>query len=277
MEQISKATFAISLALACCLAACQGPLTQAERSARDAALARATKGKELFQEKCRTQAGEHIFRTVNDVQGIVLLKVRPERTDSELADQMWPGAAFARESSGDWYINSFLGYEYAPVDSRTNTPIALTAQNRGYIAIDRRPGGRPGYRYVDVVDKVNDGRTRYTLTERPRATSKVGSVDVVLQRSAVTGPAPRYGVTFEDYVIPEERSLGVASSKVRVLDLETNEVLGELVRYAWSPSGPSPTNPTPWLTAFRCPDHAIGTGEATRKFVDQVLIPSAGG
>ena len=85
---------------------------------------------------------------------------------------------------------------------------------------------------------------------------------------------PRFGVTYEDHVIPEERYLGVASSTVRVLDLETKEVLGEMIRYAWSPGAPSRVNPSPWLTAYRCPDHAVGTGSATRKFVDQILIPA---
>jgi hypothetical protein len=77
-------------------------------------------------------------------------------------------------------------------------------------------------------------------------------------------------------VIPEERRLGLASSTVKVLDLKTGEVLGEMLRYAWSPGAPSPANPTPWLTAYRCPDHARGTNAATRKFVDQILIPKKG-
>jgi hypothetical protein len=58
-----------------------------------------------------------------------------------------------------------------------------------------------------------------------------------------------------------------------VLDLKTNVVLGEMTRYAWSPGRPSGVNPSPWLTAYRCPDQAW-TGADTRKFVDQVLIPA---
>ena len=272
MKQISKATFAISVALACCLAACQGPSTQAERSAHDAAVARGTKGKQLFEEKCRTVAGAKIYRTVRNVSGIALLKVRPERGDQELSDQMWPGAAFARESTGDWYIKSFLGFEYAPGNGLTGEPGVITDTRRGYIAADRRPGGRPGYQYVDVMEKTSGARHRYTLVQKPRPSSSIGSTDIVLEKSTATGSMTRYGVTFEDHVIPQERSLGVASSTVRVIDLQTGEVLGELVRYAWS-TGPSPVNPVPWLTAYRCPDEAVGTNAATRKFVDRVLVP----
>ena len=98
----------------------------------------------------------------------------------------------------------------------------------------------------------------------------------MLQESVAVGPSPRYGVTFEDLGIPEERYLGVAGSKVRVIDLRTQEVLGELVRYVWSPGGPSSANPTPWLTAYSCPDQAIGANAVTRKFVDQILVPKQG-
>ena len=96
-----------------------------------------------------------------------------------------------------------------------------------------------------------------------------------LDKVPATDPVPRYGVTFEDHVIPEDRALGIASSTVKVLDLRTSEVLGELIRYAWSP-GLSAANPSPWLSAYKCPMHPVGSSAATRKFVDQVLIPKKG-
>jgi hypothetical protein len=81
-------------------------------------------------------------------------------------------------------------------------------------------------------------------------------------------------VTFEDHVIPEERVMGIASSTVKVIDLETKEVMGEMIRFAMGGNvKPSANYPTPWLNAWRCPDHAVGTSAATRKFVDQILIP----
>ena len=289
MNQMSKATVAVSLALACCLAACQGPLTQAERSAREAAVARATKGRALFEEKCRTVAGEKIYRTVRNVEGITLLRIRPVRGDRELSDLMWPGAAFAREASGDEYIVTFLGYEHS--SSPEGKPV--NSQYRGYIGTDYQPNNAsnlPGYRFVDVVNAADGRRYRYTGSQEV-----VGKKDITapgvkaalqanpnydlnvygyrLRTQPVTGGSPRYAVTFEDHVIAAERAVGVASSTITVIDLETRELLGELTRYAWTPTPSSPINPTPWLTAYRCPDHAVGTGAATRKFVDQILVP----
>lgn len=246
--------------------------------------------KARFEEKCRTEAGEKIYRTVKDVEGLVLMKVRPRASDREWSDLMWPGAAFAIEAREDDYINTFLGYEYAPGDGQTGKPIPITATSRGYINTDQRSEGLPGYRYVDVIDAKDGKRYRYTGFEKVVGKKDVTAPNVKLELQAdpnydlnvyrwtldrVPAPAvsPRYGVTYEDHVIPEDRALGIASSTVKVIDLQTQEVLGELTRYAWTMGGASRANPSPWLTAYKCPGHAVGSDAATRKFVDQILIP----
>lgn len=252
---------------------------------------RAKAGKALWEEKCRTVAGEKIYRKVENVEGLVLLKVRPQAGDREWTDPMWPGAAFAREATADHYITIFLGYEYAAGEPN-GEPGVVNPKSRGYIVTDRRSGSLPGYRYVDVVDDKDGKRYRYTGSEKvvggkdtnapgvQMALKKNPNYDLnvyrwTLDKVLAPDPAPRYGITYEDHVIAEDRALGVASSTVKVLDLRTKEVLGEMVRYAWTP-GASTTNPSPWLSAYRCPDHAVGTEAATRKFVDQILVPKKG-
>lgn len=233
-------------------------------------------GKALWEEKCRTVAGEKIYRRVENVEGLLLMKVRPQAGEREWSDQMWPGAAFALEATGEGYIKTFLGYEHASNPEGRNDPV--TPSNRGYVNTDRRPGGLPGYRWVEVIDEKDVKRYRYAgRYDEPWKTDSSYSKSYVrfnLDRTLSTLPSPRYGVTYEDHVIPEERALGVASSTIKVLDLKTNEVMGEMTRYAWSPGTPSRPNPSPWLTAYKCPGHAVGAGAATRKFVDQILIPA---
>lgn len=262
----------------------QVPPTKAEQ-----ALARAKAGQALWEEKCRTVVGEKIYKVVPDVEGVVLLKLRPQASSREWADPNWPGAAFARENMGDGYIKTFLGYEAAFAFGGVPRPI--TKEYRGSINTSDKLGPKkyPGYRYVDVIDAQDGQHYRYSgsvkVVGRKDTTAKgvqmalardpnydLNIYSWTLDRIPAPDPAPRYGVTFEDHVIPEERALGVASSTVRVIDLETGEVLGEMLRYAWSTPANS-ANPSPWLTAHRCPDHAVGTDAATRKFVDQVLIP----
>jgi hypothetical protein len=69
---------------------------------------------------------------------------------------------------------------------------------------------------------------------------------------------PRYAVTFEDHVIPEERALWVASSTIKVLDLKTNEVLGEMTRYAISYIH-APHHSMPWLNHSYARLHLISS------------------
>lgn len=251
-------------------------VSQAGTVERAATKARMTDGKALWEEKCRSVAGEKIYRKVEKVEGLLLMKVRPQVGEREWSDRMWPGAAFALEATGEDYIKTFLGYEYASNPEGRNDPV--TPNNRGYVNTDRRPGGLPGYRWAEVIDEKDGQRYRYSgRYDEPWKTDSAYSKSYVrfnLDRTPSTHPSPRYGVTYEDHVIPEERALGIASSTIKVLDLKTKEVMGEMTRYAWSPGTPSRANPSPWLTAYKCPGHAVGAGAATRKFVDQILIPA---
>lgn len=150
-------------------------------------------------------------------------------------------------------------------------------------------GSRNGYRFIDFIDE-NDQK----IYRVKRIIEIVGKKDAsayniqirlkenpnydlniyrdTLSKTLSTGPLPRYGVTYEDHVIPEERAIGVASSTVKIIDLENNEVLGEIIRYAYRPHG---VNFTDWLHLNTCPRYHVHNDSFTRKFVDQVLIPKA--
>lgn len=258
-----------------------------QSDAEKAARARYAEGKALFDERCQNVAGIKIYKTVGDVEGIVLLKLRPVAGDREWADPMWPGAAFAVESTGESYINTLLWFETPAGNPKDSKPEPITAENRGFL--QPTPSDHPGYRYVDVVDEGTGKRERYSGAMRVDGKKDITAPNVQnnlrlnpnydlniyrwkLEHQPAPAEGPRYGVTFEDYVIPEERALGLASSTVRVLDLKTNEVLGEMTVYAWTPGKPSAANPSPWLTAYRC-GAGFGRSNVTRLFVDQVLQP----
>lgn len=231
-------------------------------------------GRALFDERCKTLAGEKIYRTVEDVEGIVLLKVRPKRSDADLSSRDWAGAAFAREWTEKGYIQTFLWYENASL--LNGVPLPISPDRRGYLST--APSNLPGYRYVDVADEKNGEVWRYSLVLKPRPASTIGWVDAVLERQRAPSDRPRYGVTYEDHVIPEERALGLSSSTVKVLDLKTQEVLGEMTMYAWTPGvlnmGPrGPASAVPWLSAYTCGNRSNTAGTKTRLFVDQVLKP----
>lgn len=272
------------------LAACQttSPPAQAQQPGTLSIQERVQRGKALFDEKCKTVAGEKIYKTVPDVEGVLLLKVRPQAGEREWADKMWPGAAFALEATNEEFITTFLGWEQS---SLSDSPV--TPRYRGYIntkIAPDNPSNLPGYRYVEVLDEKDGKRYRITGSQKivgrkdttakgvQMAMEKDPAYDLniyrwTLDKTPASDPAPRYAVTYEDHVVPEERTLWLASSTIKVIDRLTNEVVGEMTRYAWSAGAPSSANPSPWLTAYKCPGHAVGAEAATRKFVDQILLP----
>ena len=220
----------------------------------------------MYNERCATKAGYKINKVVEDVDGI-LLKVRHRTND---ADQMAPGAAFALEAWDEGYISTFLSYR------RPSTQ----ADNSYMVSTTKNPGAIPGFSYVDVIDEKDGLRYRHAARwedswEDTWEKSKVyvnGGARVFFGRVPSSEPSPRYAVTFEDHVIPEERQYGIASSTVKVIDTQTNEVIGDMVRYAYYPGTFERGNPSPWLRANKCPGVLFGSGNATRQFVDHVLV-----
>lgn len=227
-------------------------------------MANVKKAEALFKERCATVAGEKIYKTVENVEGILLLRVRPERGDKEWRNPMWPGAAFASEFAGSGYIMSFLPYRAASA----------------------------GYRWVDAIDEKDGRRYRYTGSNKAIRKQDITAYNVqlamrkdpsydlnvyqwTLDKSPAPRDLPRYAVTYEDHVISEERDVWIASGTIKVIDLKTQDVLGELTRYAISHVHTSSgINPAPWLTSSICPMVDGDYTKSTRIFTHKVLIPA---
>ena len=234
----------------------------------------------LFEDRCKNVAGHKIYRQIDNVEGILLLKVRPRQSENEWRDKNYPGAAFAREAPGDEYITSFLAYEHSWSSDGKVSPTF-----RGYISTgfsSGNPVNLRGYRFVDVIDPKDGVRYRYTgRWEEPWQYDKTylkGYIKFFLDKHPAKESSPRYGVTYEDHVIPQERALGLASSTVKVLDLQTNEALGEFTSYSKGGGfGQVSAQNNPWLSAYTCGAQPHSSAHyLTRQFVDQVLRPKQG-
>lgn len=217
------------------------------------------KAEALYAERCATVAGEKIYKTVDNVEGILLMNVPSTGGERAWFERNWPGAAFAHERSARLLevIDTFLWYQHRSPD--------------GHTSLDTGVSPWPGYRYVDVIGDTGRDRDRYTLVRKPRATSKIGWIDTLTEKNPTTAAMPRYGIQFDDRVIAEERALWVASGVVKVIDLSNNEVLGELTRYAIAYSRPVPGASPPWLGIRACGGQ--GSDHVARNFVQKVLIP----
>ena len=103
-------------------------------------------------------------------------------------------------------------------------------------------------------------------------------MDYVLDRVPAPDPAPRYGVTYDDLSTREDRDYWIAGSSLRVIDLETHEVMAERIGYMMDRGqGSTGGGRAPWLHATRhaCPAFPGSRGSQsyqTLDFVEKVLI-----
>ena len=266
------------------LTACSGHLAETSNS-RDPK-ARLARAEAIFQERCKT-AGEKIYRTIDNVEGIFLVKLRPTRN---LSDQFALDDPYGRDLAGDGYIESFLRGSYQ-------------ANTRGTPAPGSPP--RTGYLYVEAIDPADGKRYRYTGSVKSVGQKDSGAPNVqielkrnpsydlniyayVLDRFHVTSSAPRFGVTYDDISTREEREYWIAGSSLKVIDLQTNEVMAERIGYMMDRGqGNTSGGRSPWLMAadIACPAFhrnpripLVGPafaaqGHQTQDFVEKVLNP----
>lgn len=238
-----------------------------QREAVEAARARSQTAEALFQEHCKS-AGEKIYKTVENVDGILLMKIRPEKAN--LSDQFALTDPYGDDLGGDGYIMNFLrGYTKRPDPPLPTAPPRL------------------GYLYVDAIDPKDGQRYRYTgRIEEPWQYDKSylkGYTRFVLDKISASGPAPRYGVTYDDLSTRQDREYWIAGSSLKVIDLQTNEVIAERIGYMMDRGqGSSGTGGarSPWLAAadHACPSFGAqhgftGQRRQTEEFVAKVLKP----
>lgn len=251
------------LVLSQLLTACSAP--------RAANVERNRKADELFKFRCQS-AGEKITRTVKDVDGILLLKVRS--TEINYSNQFRMDDPYGRDLGGEGYITSFLKAKHE-------------LQRRYRVLRNNSPTSRPddqvGYSYVETVEPEGGQRFRYTaFVEQPGKSDPTYLLEylrVVLQKAAVPGDTTRYGVTYDDISTHEDRLAWIAGSSLKVIDLQTKEVIAERVGYMLDRGqGESSAGRSPWILAAStaCPAfpgrHGDQVGQ-TARFVEKVLIP----
>jgi hypothetical protein len=211
---------------------------------------------EMFQERCK-KAGEKIYKIIDNVDGIFLMKLRPEKHN--FSDQFALDDPYGRDLGGkDGYIESFIRGEY----NATHTGIPMLGSPP-----------RIGYHYVEANDPKDGKRYRYTgHIEEPWQTNKAylkGYTRFVLDRSPASGPKPRYGVTYDDISTHEEREYWIAGSSLKIIDLQTNEVLAERIGYMMDQGqGNTSGERSPWLLAadHACPSFAPRHGASAQAY-----------
>lgn len=262
-ERCVRAVVTIAVLLA--LAACAGQSgTQLNE--------RQIKARAIWQEHCK-HSGEFIQKTVSNVDGIFLMNIREE---INLDDQHKLNDPYGLDSIKDAYIENFLRDFY----HQRKEPFAAGAPPR------------IGFNFVEATDP-NGKRYRYTgHMEEPWQVDKSylrGYFRFSTTKTPAPAAGPRYGVSFADISTQEDRKYWIAGSSLKIIDLETKEVIAERVGYMFDPAqGNRSGGRAPWLWAANnaCPSFPRNSNTGaiapafsaqpgqTLDFVEKVLLPS---
>jgi hypothetical protein len=198
--------------------------------------------KQYFDHLCRTEAGEFIFKTVKNVEGLMILRLRTFATDEMLMDRRAMEDPFGHEN---W---------------EATEPEKIFVNPKGYKYVEKPVGGGS-----DKVNRFSGYSARWegnTMVKTP------------MQVEIAETPLSSYGFTWRGITREKDRELGIAGGELIVLDLKTKEVLA--VRRGYIRSGNVKAHRTGiwWLTGQVCPKSRENMF-SSEQFLRGVLRPVA--
>ena len=209
---------------------------------------RYAKAKALFDERCKT-AGEKIYRTVEDVEGIFLKNIRPAVVAS--SSQYDSDDQYGHNVGGEKYIAYYL---IGSSDS-----------------ISR-------YRFVEAIN--NGVKLRYSTplsAEISREYWSSGGGEVTIDTIPIQALSAQYSVEWKDVSTKEDRDQWIAGGRIQIKDMATGEVLGERTGYLWETGfGSTAGERAPWAWARYYANSCPSLKLHNRTFVEKVLKPSKG-
>ena len=208
---------------------------------------------QYFDHLCKTEAGEFIYKTVENVEGLYMMRPRKRATDYELEHLYVLEDPYGHTTDEsylvqDTYVQPATGrYQFLEVP----LPKASSADEQ-YRRYYRDANAHPGRKYQTAINRQGV------------------FVPYIVAESTVADIKSRYGYTWRGMNRPHDRGLGIAGGELIVLDLKTNEVLA--VRRGYMRTGFVRNNLTGiwWLTGPSCPNRGTNL---TFKFIQEVLKP----
>jgi hypothetical protein len=220
---------------------------------------------EYFKALCDAEAGEFIFKTVENVEGIFQMRPRQRATD-DMLEHLYAledpyGYFGVGQDPKNYLVQPYLG-RYSFVETITLPPPQVSGQHKQYIRYYRDPLATPGKWY----QTAREGRF-------VRVPYLVASAEEDSKRS-------QYGFTWRGISRPHDRDFGISGGELIILDLRTNDVLA--FRRGYARSGQIKNNLTGiwWMVAEKCPQTStiIRGGQQEKPdswFIYDVLKPRA--
>lgn len=210
---------------------------------------------QYFDHLCKTEAGEFIYKTAENVEGV--FQMRPRPAVSYEANHLYApedpyGGPYGSNQPEFWFVGPNRYQYFESSDLLRRGPGGLKDfTHPSYLGVP--PGGAKIARYFG-----HDGRHEKTM-----------------QKEFDTARKSRYGYTWRGISRPSDREIGVAGSELIVLDLETNEVLGVHRGYARFDIDKSIAGTAAMQWWQRCPIGPNMGGGARLVFILKVLTPTS--
>jgi hypothetical protein len=206
---------------------------------------------QYFEHLCKSEAGEFIYKTVENVEGLYMMRPRKEATDYELQN------LYALEDPYD------VTDDPNPQDYLVQPPFGQYQYLESLRTSDEKDISQQYVRYFKGSE--NESKRDYVYMDGTRS----HRVPYVVKIEGVPLLKSRYGYTWRGIPRPHDREFGIVGGELIVLDLQTKEVLG--IRRGFIRSG-GVRNLTGiwWLGGQVCP---VKKALSSSQFIQKLLRP----
>jgi len=187
---------------------------------------------QYFDHLCKTEAGEFIYKTVENVEGLYMMRPRKVATDYEL-EHLY----VLEDPYGD-----VMGERGHPQDYLVQPPFGLYQ----FLEEPSLSSGNGTRRHSRIAAKDSSRSFVYMKGSHSE------SVPYIVKSGDVPESISHFGYTWRGISRPHDREFGIAGGELIIMDLETKEILG--VRRAYIRSGGVRNNLTGiwWLGGGKC-------------------------
>jgi len=214
---------------------------------KDSGYRRGMTTQEYFEHLCNSEAGEFIYRTVDNVEGFYFMRPPKRPTDDDLLDR------YRLEAPG---IESI--FQLRPATPEARARIFINPPWARYSFIEESGAGKELNQYLRIFGYRQDVAT--------------------MRVERVANLKSEYGLIWRGIRRPHDRELAIAGSEWIVVALSGGEVVAILRNYARAAFDRHSKDGTWWLNAVSCPNLTVRADSAQfYDFASKALKPVSGG
>lgn len=210
---------------------------------------------QYFDHLCKTEAGEFIYKTVENVEGLYMM--RPRKSDGNAGNHLYALEApygdglSAMPQPEDYFVQPAIGkYKFIELPNSSSDKPTNAARYRRYY---RDPNAHPSREYITAIDG-REVRVPYVVIEKGTDTLQ-----------------SRYGFTWRGITRPHDREHGIGGGEIIVVDLQMNEILAVRRGFVLGTSDPNLITSFSWATWKACPGREA---KSDYVFLKEVLKPA---